>query len=32
MFFKHNNEEMVELEIIEDYGNTVLVRVKPVKS
>jgi hypothetical protein len=30
MFFRHN-EEMVELEIIEDYGNTVLVRVKPVK-
>jgi len=30
MFFRHN-EEMVELEIIEDYGNTVLVRVKPAK-
>jgi hypothetical protein len=30
MLFKHN-DEMVELEIIEDYGNTVLVRVKPVK-
>jgi|YelNatPaOPRAMG01_1025707.scaffolds.fasta_scaffold105426_2 hypothetical protein len=31
MFFKHN-EEMVELEIIEDYGNTVLVKVKPVNA